>query len=61
MSQPTYQSDLQRRLGLSDEEYRQIEAAAAAEDRTVAAEIRRRLRSSLRPMKRPSSRPKPRQ
>jgi hypothetical protein len=40
-------SDLQRRLGLSDEEIRQLETLAAEGDRSVLAEVRRAIRAHL--------------
>ncbi len=39
--------DLQRRLNLSDREYRAIQAAARGNDRTTSAEIRRAIREYL--------------
>ncbi len=39
--------DLQRRLNLSDREYRAIQASARGNDRTTSAEIRRAIREYL--------------
>ncbi len=40
-------ADLQRRLGLHDNEYAKLEKLARKGDRTVAAEIRRAIRQYL--------------
>ncbi len=40
-------ADLQRRLGLHDNEYAKLEQLAQKGDRTVAAEIRRAIRQYL--------------
>ncbi len=42
-----YDTDLQRRLGLHDNDWERLESLAAANDRTVAAEIRRAIRSHV--------------
>ncbi len=39
--------DLQRRLNLSDREYKAIQASARGNDRTTSAEIRRAIREYL--------------
>ncbi len=40
-------ADLQRRLGLHDNDYKRLEELAAQNDRTVVAEIRRAVRVYL--------------
>ncbi len=40
-------ADLQRRLGLHDNEYLRLEQLASDNDRTVAAEIRRAIRAHI--------------
>ncbi len=40
-------ADLQRRLNLSDREYKAIQASARGNDRTTSAEIRRAIREYL--------------
>ncbi len=55
MAKTNAQTDLERRLGLSVEEYNALEKLAQQGDRSVAAEIRRAIRKHVLNPKEPVS------